>query len=277
MPCDAAFRIIARRHLKELDENHRETCNGDPTALHQMRIALTHLRSDILFFSAMLDDDVSAKVKADLKWLNTELGAVRDLDVAVERLGALNGKWPAQARREWEKRRTEGHERLTRALCSARYRSLIGEISSWIEGGLWSVDKGRRAQDGRSRPIGDYTLEKLARWERQLLKKSRKLDGMGAKKRHRLRLLNKRLTYSLESFADLFSDKRFSRQAAALKHLRKAQRSLGELNDAAQGEALARELPHLSNVPPLPSLEPKRRKHLLKAAAGAYRKLSALS
>ena len=90
MACDTAFRIVARRHLDDLCANEQATCNGDPSALHQMRIALTHLRTAIQFFSPMVDDAVREEVRGDLKWLNTELGAVRDLDVAVERIGSLH-------------------------------------------------------------------------------------------------------------------------------------------------------------------------------------------
>ncbi len=46
------------------------------------------------------------------------------------------------------------------------------------------------------------------RWREKLLKRSRKLEEIGTKKRHRLRLLNKRLTYAVEAVADLFSKER---------------------------------------------------------------------
>src|SRR5215475_1413081 len=97
MACDTAFRIVARRHLGALKANHEATCNGDPEALHQMRIALTHLRTAILFFSPMVHDEVRDEVRDELKWLNSELGAVRDLDVAVDRIKALDQKRPQAA------------------------------------------------------------------------------------------------------------------------------------------------------------------------------------
>ena len=99
MACDTAFRIVARRHLGALNANHQATCNGDPEALHQMRIALTHLRSAILFFSPMVHDEVRDEIRDELRWLNSELGAVRDLDVAVDRVKALDRKRPQAAAR----------------------------------------------------------------------------------------------------------------------------------------------------------------------------------
>src|SRR6478752_5166914 len=78
MVCDTAFRIIARRHLDAVLAQHDGTCHGDPEALHQIRIALTHLRTAIRFFSPMVDDALRPNVWAELKWLNSQLGVVRE-------------------------------------------------------------------------------------------------------------------------------------------------------------------------------------------------------
>src|SRR5260370_11838992 len=84
MACDTAFRVVARRCLENLIGNHEATSRGDPGALHQMRIALTRLRTAILFFSPMVDDPDPTRLSDDLSWLNAQLGTVRDLDVAIE-------------------------------------------------------------------------------------------------------------------------------------------------------------------------------------------------
>jgi CHAD domain-containing protein len=91
-----------------------------------------------------------------------------------------------------------------------------------------------------------------------------------------MRLLNKRLSYSIESLEDLFADKRFSEQQAALKYLRRAQKSLGQLNDDANGQTLAAALQRDGVLTTLPFTGPKREKRLLREAAAAYRKLAAL-
>jgi CHAD domain-containing protein len=98
---------------------------------------------------------------------------------------------------------------------------------------------------------------------------------MDAKKRHRLRLVNKKLCYSIEFFEDLFPDKGFSGQRAALKYLRKAQKSLGQLNDGANSQSLAAAL-QPDGGEPLRFLGSKREKRLVRKAAAAYRKLAAL-
>jgi CHAD domain-containing protein len=278
MACDTAFRIVARRHLDALSANREATCNGDPIALHQMRVALTHLRTAILFFSPMVDDAERNEISDELKWLNGELGSVRDLDVASERIEQLNRKRPDQlsAVGAWKEKRAEGHRNLARMLRSVRYQWLIKQASSWIENGPWSTKKGRQAAAQRATPIGVYTVDKLAEWEHKLLKRSRKLRKMDTKKRHRLRRLNKKLTYTIDSFQDLLADKTFSKHKAALKPLRKAQRSLGQLNDDATGQALASELQRSGVQTPLQFLGPRRKKRLLKKATKAYRTLDKL-
>ena len=277
MACDTAFRVIARRYIGDLTANHGATCKGDPDALHQMRIALTRLRTIIWFFSPMVTDSQRTKIRDELRWLNAHLGAARDLDVAIERLQATNKKQPQDEPyyRAWNDKRANNHRVLARALQSIRYRRLMEDTSGWIENGPWSVKRGKQAAKERAVPVAEYSAEKLARRLEKLLKKSRHLLKMDAEKRHRLRLSNKKLSYSIEAFEDLFSDKRFARLQAGLKPLRKAQRSLGQLNDDERGRALAATLKRDGAHAPWHFLGSKREKRLLQTAATAYRKLAA--
>jgi len=275
MTCDTAFRIIARRHLEAVIAQRERTCSGDPDALHQTRIALTRLRTAILFFSPMVDDAVRPEVWADLKWLHSQFGMVRDLDVAIERIATANGDQLASIPRlrSWNEKRSENHSLLAAALQSPRYERLIERTSIWIESGPWSTKRGKEAIRLRGSSLAEHATHQLAQWERTLLKKSRKLDGLGVKKRHRLRLLNKRLTYAIESLDDLFTDKSLAKQKATLKQLRKAQRSLGKLNDNTNGRALAESLNRAGTKASFQSINRKREKRLLQTAAAAYRKL----
>jgi CHAD domain-containing protein len=278
MACDTAFRIVARRHLDAVVAQHEGTCGDDPDALHEMRIALTHLRAAIRFFSPIVDDSVRPQVLAELKWLNGQLGFVRDIDVAMGRIEGVIADQPEALSQlhSWNEKRRENHRLLARTLHSARYRQLIEKTSRWIESGPWSVEKSTKAVEARAMPIGIYAALQLTKWEKKLLRKSRKLKHMDADERHRLRLFNKRLTYSIESLEDLFSDKRFSKQKRALKHLRRSQRCLGRLNDDARGPALAASLHGKRFDAALHFTSHKRQRRLLQAAAVAYEKLDDL-
>ncbi|MGV7215118.1 CHAD domain-containing protein [Bradyrhizobium sp. UFLA05-112] len=276
MACDTAFRIVARRHLNAVMARHEETCSGDPDALHQIRIALTRLRAAIRFFSPIVDDAMRPVVWAELKWLHRQLGMVRDLDVAIERIVAASGEELALIAelQSWQEKRAESHRLLARALRSVRYRRLIEQTSGWIESGPWSTRRGKEAIRLRRSPLAEHAAQQLAAWERILLKRSRKLAELGVKKRHHLRLLNKRLSYAIESLEDLFVDESLEKQKAILKQLRRAQRSLGQLNDDARGRVLAKTLNDEGSAVGFHFLGRKRKKELLKKAATAYKKLN---
>jgi len=275
MTCDTAFRVVARRCLAELTANHAATCRGDSEALHQMRVALARMRTAISFFSPMVTDPQRKRITHELKWLHAHLGAVRDLDVAIGRLEAASRQQPHDYQ-SWKAKRAESHRHLARTLRSARYRRLIKGASGWIENGPWSTTNGKHAVKQRTSPIALYNVDKLTRWQENLLKKSRKLQEMSAKKRHRLRLMNKKAYYSTEFLQGLFRNAGLSRQRAVLKCLRKAQKSLGQLNDDAKGRSLAAALQRDGVRASVQFPRPKREKRLIRSTAAPYRKLAAL-
>ncbi len=275
MACDTAFRVVARRCLADLAANHAATCTGDEEALHQMRVALARLRAAISFFSPMVADSQRKQIEAELKWLHGRLGTVRDLDVAIGQL-ETSGKQRPDDYRFLKAKRFESHQDLARALRSPSYRRLIKDASAWIKIGPWSAENREHAGEKRASQIAAYCAAKSMRWQETLLNKSRRLGNMSAKKRHRLRLINKKCYYSTEFSEDLFRNKELFRQRAALKHLRRAQKALGQLNDDETGQSLAAALQRdgVRASARLPGS--KREKRLVQRASAAYRKLAAL-
>jgi CHAD domain-containing protein len=276
MTCDTAFRAIAGHYLAELTAQHRATCAGDANALHEMRIALTQLRTAIALFRPMVADPQHIRLADELKWLNTHLGTLRDLDVAIERLTAVKQNRPQVEYRSWKVERAASQRHLTGVLRSARYQRLIRSLSRWIEKGDWSMTRGTQPARQRACLVTEYSARQLSRWQQRLIKKSRKLRNMGAKKRHRLRLMNKRLSYAIEAFTHLASSIEISNQQATLKFLRKAQRSLGQLNDDERSRSLATTLGQSKAAASHLGLGPKREKRLIRTAVTAYEKLAAL-
>ena len=276
MPCDAAFRIVARRCLKDLIAHHPTTCQGDADALHHMRIAITQLRTAMSFFLPMVSGPQQARLRDELKWLNTHLGVVRDLDVAIERLGEINRQSQQADDRSWKRERAVSQRHLAGVLRSTRYQRLVKSTAAWVEKGAWSRKTGAQAAKQRTCPVAAYSTRQLARWQEKLLKKSRKLREFGIEKRHRLRLLNKKLNYAIASVADLISSDEMKKQQATVKCLRKAQRSLGQLNDDARGRSLAATVGRGGAMASEPFLSPKREKRLLRNAAAAYKRLAEL-
>lgn len=271
--CEEAFRTLARQYLDDVTEQHRSACAGATEAVHEMRIALTRLRTSIDFFSPMLKGDDQARVSAELKWLHAHLGIVRDLDVALERLTKAGGR-PAEIK-AWRRERAACQRHLTRALRSQRYRNLVRDVSTWIETGSWCSKRGRERVDLRRRPIGEYGAERFKEWQKKLVKKSNRLEEVSAGKRHRVRLINKKLTYALDAIASLIPEEAQPERQAALNQLRSAQKSLGQLNDAARYRALAKAVQDGMDTTPA-VLDAKRKRRLLRKAAAAYREFAKL-
>jgi CHAD domain-containing protein len=99
---------------------------------------------------------------------------------------------------------------------------------------------------------------------------------MSENARHRLRLRNKRLYYSIEFLDGVLSGPESSKRQKVLKYLRKAQRHLGQLNDDARGRSLRAELLRDGVEPSTKLLRSGREKRLIRAAAAAYLKLATL-
>jgi CHAD domain-containing protein len=276
MACDTAFRIVARRCLKDLTAHHAATRDGDADGLHHMRVAVTRLRAAISFFSPMVAGPQRTRIRDELKWLNAHLGVVRDLDVAIERLKKIDKQHPRADYRSWEKERAASHRHLARVLQSARYRRLIKSMSDWVERGSWSTKAGKLAATQRACPIAGYSARKLARWRKKLIKKSRKLRDFGTRKLHRLRIMNKKVHYAILSVADLISNNEISKQQATVRYLRQAQKSLGQLNDDARGQSLAATMGQAGAQSSQPFLSRKREKRLIRSAVAAYEKLAEL-
>src|SRR6266702_8804577 len=137
-PCAIAFRLIASGCLDDVTACHRAPCAGDATALHQMRVALTRLRSAIAFFSPIVKDAAWTQLRSEWKWLNGYLGATRDLDVAIENSRGT----PEQ--RIFKAARIESQRSLQQALRSNRYRQWYAAMSGWVASGAWSTTPDRR-------------------------------------------------------------------------------------------------------------------------------------
>ena len=272
--CEAAFRTAAAQYLDQLRAQHKGTSAGDPTSLHAMRVALTRLRTTIALFSPMVEGDDEVRLAAELKWLNAHLGMVRDLDVALERL-AKNRQPTDATERSWRSERAACLRHLSSALGSSRYRRLIRDLAAWIEHGDWSRKRTKKALERRARPAAPYCSERLQAWRKKLLKKSRNLEDLGARKRHRVRLANKRLNYAIEA-AKLIPPGETPTQQATLKLLRKVNKSLGQLNDDERRRSLLSALGDEKIDEGDLLLDARQKKRLLRKAVNAYDELAEL-
>ncbi|WIX87817.1 CHAD domain-containing protein [Amycolatopsis sp. DG1A-15b] len=232
-PADPAghhVRAKLDREIRALLAHEPGTRSGvDPEDLHQMRVALRRMRS-VLKLSGELVGDGAEPVRAELGWLGQSLGEVRDYDVLIghlrEVIAGFEVRDQAPGRRLVSKFVTEratAKRRLTRALSSARYSTLLREVS------LLTRDSASAAAAEKPHDL----IGGLAKPHRKLAKAVRALpadppdDDL-----HALRIYGKKLRYA----AELAQTSAKKKQTAKIKHLLKAtkdfQTVLGEHQDA---------------------------------------------
>jgi len=274
LDCAAAFQKIAFDCVARVKVGHGGVSAGNPEAVHQMRVALTRLRAAVSFFAPMTADAKWRHLKKEIAWLNVSLGAARDSDVLV-----------AYARRKrfraWAQRRTDqgldkcqarDHRRLVRRLDSQRFQSLMEAMTDWIKRGPWLRRWERNSLGKPAKPLKAYSERELNRWRQRLIRKGRRLESLGASRRHRLRIRTKRLRYMLEALTDivpLHDRNEFRQLRRATKRL---QQVLGDMRDLERFARLGASTKGGRPAKKLPNHR-RHRKKLLRVAAEALRSL----
>ena len=209
---------------------------GDPEDVHQARVALRRLRSNLRTFRGLLDREWAQGLRDEAGWLGRKLGAVRDPEVLEDRLEhEIADLDPADRRMaaglterieaSIEAARTE----LREAIDSDRYLDLVESL----------LDAARepRLLPEAARPARDV-LPGLARkpW-RQLRRAALELPHAPPDDElHQLRILAKRARYAAEAVAPAAGQDatRFARRAARLQTV------LGEHQDSVVARAWLR-------------------------------------
>ena len=230
-----ACHVRAAIHAQTLAMLHYEpgTRTGeDPEDLHQMRVSLRRLRA--VLKSAPESVPGCVTLRAELGWLGGALGPVRDLDVLIDRLRAESDDFPADERAVAASlldglvaERLIARERLTEALNSPRYRTLLGHLASAANS---EVDE----------TVPQPELLDLVRAPYRKLRRA--VQALPAdppdEQLHRLRILGKRLRYAAELVKPI-AGKQLKELVRASKEL---QEVLGEHQDACVAEQEVRRL-----------------------------------
>jgi CHAD domain-containing protein len=222
-----ALRARLRVQLTEILRHDPGTRLGtDPESLHDMRVAVRRSRALLRAGRRLIASDTDG-LNAELQWLGTVLGAVRDLDVLLERLhaeaaglGGADTKAAEQLLRALERERRRDRTALLRALGSARYLTLLDRYQAELDA---------------LEPTGeDVSLDALAKRELKKLRKAATAlpDEPHDDELHAVRKLGKRARYA----AELAGHDDVVRRAKALQDV------LGEHQDAVVAEERLRTL-----------------------------------
>ncbi|MEU7821090.1 CYTH and CHAD domain-containing protein [Catellatospora sp. NPDC049133] len=229
----AVARIVAHDPLVRLDE---PLPDGD-TAVHQMRVGVRRLRSDLRTFKPLVDQRWAKPLRRELGWLGDLLGAARDAEVLRDRLRATAAADPACPSDDGDlaaldailaARREQAYADLLAALRTRRYLALLDRLTAAtrrIPLTLAAAEPAAQALPGL-----------LARPWRRLVRGGKGVPGAPDLSPtapdvdwHQVRIHVKRARYAADAAAA--SGDRPARRLA--KSLARLQDSLGEHTDAA--------------------------------------------
>lgn len=201
--------------------------HDDPEYIHQARVALRRMRSALRLWRTR--SRFPKRLAQDLQWISGELGAVRDADVlALETLPALlasAGLAEAAASMllsQAQSRREAAQRSLRITLASDRHARLaLGLLA-------WAAVKPRKRPAGKRASLSKLAKRDLARAHAKVLAAAQFFAAQTPARRHRVRILAKRLRYALDLYAVALPGEATAQFSASLSEL---QDVLGELND----------------------------------------------
>jgi inorganic triphosphatase YgiF len=267
MTAAQAFQNIIWSCIRQFRLNEEVlTTDRNADALHQARVALRRLRSAFSIFKSLIGGDAGAALREELRWLASEFGDARNLDVLRKRSkpGALHDRIEAA--------RERAYDHAEEVLASPRARALMLDLAEWTASGDW-LDGPDTEADGRQ-PSRQFAVTALDRFRRKVKKGGRDLGGADDHARHEVRKDVKKLRYATDFFAGLFDGKREKRRhkrfIAALQDI---QDRLGALNDLATAPQMLEKLGLADDPDASRLLASGKKKTLLIAAADAHDEL----
>jgi CHAD domain-containing protein len=219
----------------------------DTEFLHQFRVSLRRARSVLRELERVFPPAEFARHRAELRWIQTVTGPVRDLDVQLLEWDDLTSRIAAPARADLEplhallvKRRARELRAMRRDLRGNRFREEWATWRAFLAGPL-GPDDGR---PDAAKTVQEVAARRIRRVHRRMVADGAHIDHTSpAEALHDLRKRGKELRYLLELFGGLFPDEVVKPMVASLKDL---QEVLGRHQDrdvqADTLRALARDL-----------------------------------
>jgi CHAD domain-containing protein len=224
---DVVGAALTRSARALVDSDTGVRAGNDPDAVHDARVAVRRIRSDLRTFRPVLDRDWADTIRQEARWLASLLGDVRDVEVLQERLrdrlDAIDDPSDAGAGLlvDLEARRARARRRLLDGLASDRYVALLWAA---VEAGREPRGRGRRAVRPADR--APALLERP--WRRVKASAEHAETDPTDEALHRVRIDAKRLRYGAEALAPVAG--RWARRVG--KRAERLQDVLGEHQDA---------------------------------------------
>ncbi|AUI67540.1 CYTH and CHAD domain-containing protein [Beggiatoa leptomitoformis] len=231
---EEAFAQLLWHCLAHLQANEAMVLYGThPEGVHQMRVALRRLRSCLSLYKPLIPASTYTELQGEFKWLGSILGMARDWDVFSLNLQQMeeqidDPKILADLQAIALDFKTRAYTLVRHSLTLPRYSRLLLSFSHWITKRTWRDTLTGEALLALTQPVSDFASQILGQYDKRISKQGKNLIQLPPEKKHKLRILIKKMVYGTRFFASLYSGKttrEFSKSLATL------QDDLGVLND----------------------------------------------
>jgi CHAD domain-containing protein len=211
--------------------------SDSPEGIHQLRVGIRRLRAAFSVFGPALPSH-RPRIAAQLRSLQDQLGAARELDVLLEETIASMPKKRRKRRgmRELRKivqaERAVRHRRTRSSLASRRCAEFLSRLEPAIDRYVNRPDDDNPRKTER---VTVFAADVLRARRRKARKLGKKIGDLGPQKLHKLRIRIKKLRYAAEFFSSVARRGRSKRYLRALKDL---QQRLGTSHDAIVASSL---------------------------------------
>lgn len=230
-----AGRKVLYFHFLRMVRHEEGTRRGeDIEALHDMRVATRRMRAAFRIFCPYFRRKQIASFQKDLRRAGAYLGAVRDLDVFLEKAAAYAETLPEADRPsltplvvEWRAQRERERRKMLSYLDSDGYRDFCRDFGAFLQTEGAAVKK---ASDALSKPTLVAHLVPVVIYQRlaEVRAFGPYLEQAPLETYHELRIYFKRLRYTLEFFQEVLGPS----GTEIIERVTAMQDYLGELQDA---------------------------------------------
>jgi triphosphatase len=232
--CGEAFAAILRAACAQITQNRAAVLAAcDPEAVHQLRVGLTRLRAALRSLEALSASHQLSTLERDAQGVSRAVGCLRDADVMIAHIcEPVASVSPDVAGMEALMQALHEHREATRkearaSLDAEQWNRLLLSLTLWPA--ILEQDPALRA------PVEEYVDKLLNERWKKAVKLGRNIESLNGEEQHRMRKSLKKLRYTAEFLAPLYSK---NKAGPFIKRLKKLQDVFGYVNDVRMASTL---------------------------------------
>jgi CHAD domain-containing protein len=249
---------LLRKRVKAVEQAWQAAREGDPVAVHQLRVASRRIREVLPVISDEQRPQRLKRMQRKVRRLTRTLGPVREHDVSLRLLAALEEDHPEGRPAIEIVREAVAHDRHALHAELEKHLDTV-TLDKFVKKMTRVVGQGKKAQNNGQRSTADqrrWQLVVAARVVRRAKQLRQAVEHAGAlytpDRLHNVRVSTKKLRYALE----VGNESKICRWHSAIRSLKEIQDILGQLHDREALLARVRDV-HISysNTSTSPALD----------------------